>query len=195
MSATTNPGSRRLRGGIAGPLLVGLFGVVAVGTFVAVQLLPRWSRDYGQELAFDRAMFAGPIEQPIAFSHRLHATDKAIDCNYCHDSAERSPNAGVPAAAKCLGCHDHIIPHHTEIETLKGFVTRGEEVPWVRVYHNPDHVYFPHFRHLTSGVRCQECHGDVERVDRLRKVTFYMGFCLDCHTERDAPRTCVACHQ
>ena len=38
-------------------------------------------------------------------------------------------------------------------------------------------------------------YGSVETADRLRKVTFYMGFCMDCHESREAPVDCAACHQ
>jgi hypothetical protein len=44
-------------------------------------------------------------EQPIAFSHRLHAGDLQISCVYCHYGAERSRHAGVPAANICMTCH------------------------------------------------------------------------------------------
>ncbi len=43
--------------------------------------------------------------QPIAFSHRLHAGEMMIDCQYCHSNAERSPLAGIPAASVCMNCH------------------------------------------------------------------------------------------
>ncbi|MFT5288672.1 MAG: hypothetical protein ACI8QS_001197 [Planctomycetota bacterium] len=44
-------------------------------------------------------------EQPIEFSHRLHAGELAIDCQYCHFGARRSRNAGVPPASVCMNCH------------------------------------------------------------------------------------------
>jgi hypothetical protein len=134
-------------------------------------------------------------QQPIAFSHRLHVTDKQIDCYYCHPFPERSMNSGLPSVQKCLACHKHIIPEHPEIIKLKDYEKRGLALPWVRVYYNPDHVYFPHFRHIGKGVQCAECHGEVEAMDRLMTHTFYMGFCLDCHHDRNASRECTACHQ
>lgn len=186
---------RMLRGGAWGPLLAVVLGAAAVCTVLGLYLYPKWARSYGHGLRFERAMFGPALTQPIAFSHRLHVTDKKIDCRYCHSTPERSLNAGLPPVSKCLGCHDHIIPHHEELEKLRSYRDAGRELPWVRVYYNPDHVFFPHYRHIGKGVRCQECHGEVETVDRLRKVTFCMGFCLDCHEKRNAPRTCTACHQ
>lgn len=44
-------------------------------------------------------------DQPIAFSHLVHAGDLAIDCQYCHSSAETSRHAGIPAAETCMNCH------------------------------------------------------------------------------------------
>jgi hypothetical protein len=134
-------------------------------------------------------------EQPIAFSHRLHVTDKRIDCAYCHPLADLSINAGMPTVQKCLGCHASIIPGHPEIMKLKAYDTRGAHLDWVRVFYNPDHVYFPHYRHIGQGVECQECHGPVQAIDRLDTHTFYMGECLDCHDRRGASRECTACHQ
>ncbi len=43
--------------------------------------------------------------QPIAYSHRLHAGELAIPCQYCHYAAEKSRRAGVPAASICMNCH------------------------------------------------------------------------------------------
>ncbi len=44
-------------------------------------------------------------EQPIAFSHALHAGTNKIDCQYCHDSARRSKHASIPGANTCMNCH------------------------------------------------------------------------------------------
>jgi hypothetical protein len=43
--------------------------------------------------------------QPIAFSHKQHAGELGINCQYCHYSASRSPHAGIPPASLCLNCH------------------------------------------------------------------------------------------
>jgi hypothetical protein len=186
---------RRLGGGLWGVGLVVVFFLVAAALFWGLELYPQLSRSYGQALPFHRAMFGPALTQPIPFSHRLHVTDKSIDCFFCHPYGKRSINAGLPSVDKCLGCHKYIIPEHEEILKLKAYKDRQQPLPWIRVYYNPDHVYFPHMRHLAKNVRCAECHGEVERVDRLNQVTFYMGFCLNCHNRRGATRECVACHQ
>ena len=196
MSAAPNPvRRRRLRGGAWGPLLVTAVVLLAAALPLGRYVWPHWDRTYGRDLPFDRAMFGRALEQPIAFSHRLHVTDKQIDCYYCHPNGERALSPGMPSVELCLGCHDHIIPQHEQILKLRSYREAGGELPWVRVYYNPDHVWFPHYRHILSGVECRECHGQVETVDRLQKVTFYMGLCITCHREREASMDCVACHQ
>jgi hypothetical protein len=196
MSAGRNDNQARwLRGGAMGPALALGFGVSILVLVYGIYFYPQGARSYGHEIGYNRAMFGAPLAQPIPFSHRLHVTDKEIDCYYCHPYAERSINAGLPSVEKCLGCHDYIIPDHEEIKKLKAYHKSGAPLPWKRVYYNPDHVYFPHFRHLAKDLKCQQCHGEVEQVDRLHQVTFYMGFCIDCHQKLEASLECVACHQ
>src|SRR5690606_9460674 len=47
-------------------------------------------------------------EQPIRFSHRLHAGEMGIDCLYCHSGADKSRHAGIPAASTCMNCHKFV---------------------------------------------------------------------------------------
>jgi len=193
-AATDGTQGRRLRGGPWGPILAVVFVLLAVGLAAGRYVWSSWERGYGHQLRFNNAMFGRALAQPISFSHRLHVTDKQIDCYYCHPHGERALSPGMPAAQICLGCHNYIIPEHEEILKLKAYYAAGQEIPWVRVYYSPEHVKFPHYRHLTKGVECRECHGEVEKADRLRKVTFYMGMCIACHREREASLECFACH-
>jgi hypothetical protein len=43
--------------------------------------------------------------QPIAFSHQVHAGKMQIGCLYCHYGADSSRHAGLPAASLCMNCH------------------------------------------------------------------------------------------
>lgn len=43
--------------------------------------------------------------QPIKFSHKIHAGDNKIDCQYCHDSARRSKASSIPGSSTCMNCH------------------------------------------------------------------------------------------
>jgi hypothetical protein len=137
----------------------------------------------------------GPL-QPIPFSHRLHVGVKEIDCRFCHYAVERSPYAGLPPVNKCLFCHKYIIANHPYIRTLQGYADRGEAVAWRRVIWLPDHVYFPHNRHIAKGTECVSCHGAVEEMDRIYDPhPKIMGFCITCHREKQANLDCWGCHR
>jgi hypothetical protein len=62
-------------------------------------------------------------EQPIAFSHKLHAGDLAISCLYCHSSAAKGPHAGIPPASLCMNCHKLVTASwdttRTELESAR----------------------------------------------------------------------------
>jgi len=145
-------------------------------------------------------------EQPIAFSHRLHAGDLQISCVYCHSGAENGRHAGIPATSVCMNCHKNVTasfgslrdnpqaisPKLEKLFELYGLdksrkrdVTKSKPVPWVRVHNLPDFAYFDHRAHVNVGVTCQKCHGPVETMERLRQVeSLSMGWCVNCH--RDA---------
>ncbi len=136
-----------------------------------------------------------PQEQPIAFSHRLHAGDFRIACLFCHDGARRSPVAGVPSVQRCIGCHSYITSESSEIQKLKVYWDEKKPIPWTRIHKLPDFTRFNHKRHVAAGVACQNCHGPVETMDRVRQVSpLTMGWCLECHKERKAPIDCLTCH-
>ena len=165
--------------------------------------------------------------QPIAFSHRLHAGDMQIACVYCHAAAETSRYAGIPALNVCMNCHEKVTSSFAqqqqaspvespELRKLYDALALDDvlapiegktpkPVAWQRVHRLPDFVYFDHRAHITAAVRCRQCHGPVETMDRVRQVeTLAMGWCVNCH--RDVNKTgvagkpvhasidCVTCH-
>ncbi|MEW6443109.1 MAG: cytochrome c3 family protein [bacterium] len=137
----------------------------------------------------------GP-KQPIPFSHRIHAGVKRIDCRFCHPYVNVSEAAGLPEMKKCFFCHEYIIPKHPWIVKERKHWETGEPVRWIRVFFVPDHVQFTHEPHMRfAKLECVECHGQVENMDRIPRVNFLMGFCIDCHKRREAQIDCwLACH-
>jgi hypothetical protein len=127
-------------------------------------------------------------EQPIAFSHALHAGLYELDCQYCHAGAERSRHAGVPPASLCFNCHAQVKTSSPEIQKLKRFIDNDAPVPWVKVHRLPDFAFFSHASHVSGGVACQTCHGQVQQMVRVQQeASMSMGWCLRCHrTLRDA---------
>ncbi|MBW2367730.1 MAG: cytochrome c3 family protein [Deltaproteobacteria bacterium] len=140
------------------------------------------------------AAWIGP-EQPIAFSHRVHAGVKAINCRFCHPYVERSIHPGIAPVEKCLYCHQYIIANHPEIQKEHRYFNTGTPTPWRKVNYLPEHVLFNHQRHIKKEIACEQCHGAVETMDRLPANRFQMGFCVECHREKKANIDCwLACH-
>jgi hypothetical protein len=123
-------------------------------------------------------------EQPVPYSHRVHAGDLDIDCRYCHNTVESGAQALIPPAATCMNCHKTILPESEKLEPVRRSFETGEPVRWVRVHDLPDFVYFNHSAHLTAGIGCVSCHGRVDRMEVVRQdQPLNMAWCLECHRD------------
>ncbi len=147
--------------------------------------------------------------QPIHYSHKIHAGDNGIDCNFCHSSARKSQTSGIPSLNVCMNCHKNIsevaeetaTPEYSkefydgEIAKLykavgwdaenQEYTGKTEPVKWVRIHNLPDFVYFNHSQHVTvAGIACQTCHGEVQEMEEVKQFApLTMGWCINCHRE------------
>jgi hypothetical protein len=152
----------------------------------------------------------GP-QQPIPFSHKHHAGEYEIDCQYCHSGTDRSRTAGVPSVEVCMGCHLQFPPEFDELEGIQILKRHWEEkkpIEWKQIHRLPEYVKFRHNRHVAAGLECQTCHGPVEDIDKMHLVPdeswwylvpvqkLEMGWCIQCHRQNDqqASQDCVLCH-
>lgn len=127
--------------------------------------------------------------QPIAFSHKVHAGDFQIDCNYCHTGVRESRNANIPSVNICMNCHSSILKVtdatelSTEIQKIYDAKLNDTPIEWVRVHNLPDFAYFNHAQHYeVGGVECQTCHGPIEEMEVVSQyANLTMGWCIDCH--------------
>jgi hypothetical protein len=130
-------------------------------------------------------------EQPVPFSHQVHAGQMGLDCRYCHTTVERAAFAAVPPTAVCMNCHrtitrdgNNLVRQSAAVELLRQSVETGDPVRWVRVHDLPDYVYFDHSAHVARGVSCVACHGRIDTMEQVYQVeTLSMGWCLDCHRD------------
>lgn len=126
-------------------------------------------------------------DQPIMFSHKIHAGDNKIDCKYCHTSVANSKHAGIPSVGVCMNCHMAVRQGRNtgtaEIDKIYKAIETGKPIEWIKVHNLPDHTYFNHAQHVMAGkVACESCHGDVKSMDRIKQVQLLsMGWCIDCH--------------
>ncbi len=122
--------------------------------------------------------------QPVPYSHKIHVNDLGIDCRYCHTSVEVSPVSIVPPTQICMNCHSLILPESEKLQPIRDSFISGNPVEWVRVHNLPDYVYFNHSSHVTKGVGCITCHGNVAEMDVVtQQESLSMSWCLDCHRD------------
>lgn len=125
-------------------------------------------------------------EQPVPYSHALHAGELGLDCRYCHTGVESSAHAAVPPTATCMNCHVTIFPESVQLAAVHESWETGLPIPWVRVHDLPDFVFFDHSAHVNRGVGCVECHGRVDHMEVVHQVEpLSMAWCLDCHRNPD----------
>jgi hypothetical protein len=141
-----------------------------------------------------------PRNQPVPFSHQMHAGILGIDCFYCHTSSETSMYAGMPTVENCMNCHNEL-QGGLWLEWLTDMYENNEPIKWNRVADMPDFVYFNHGIHVRGrGLDCSRCHGVVEEMTITSKAkSLTMAFCLDeCHrTEWNIEQltNCSVCHR
>jgi len=149
-------------------------------------------------------------EQPIFYSHRVHAGINQISCLYCHSNALDSRHATVPPLNVCMNCHAAIndytkgpklfredgsevdgtaeiqkIYAHTgyDPKTQTYNTAKATPVEWVKIHNLPDHVFFSHAQHTKAGqVQCQTCHGPITEMDEVKQfASLGMGWYINCH--------------
>lgn len=152
--------------------------------------------------------FADGPEQPIAFPHTVHVQQAGLDCQFCHRTVSTDEAASIPAVQQCLFCHDFgRISGSTEeakqeiakLTTAFYGSDDGLEPPaaidWARVHRLPDHVQFIHEPHITAGLSCSTCHGNVAEMEVVKQVrNLKMRDCVDCHRDLNVSTDCATCH-
>ena len=147
-------------------------------------------------------------EQPIYYSHKVHAGVNQINCQYCHTGTYQGKQATLPSVNVCMNCHaaineykgealkrenGDVVDGTAEIKKLykyAGFTegqpwdaSKAKPIEWVRIHNLPDHVYFNHAQHVNAGqVACQQCHGEIQKMGEVKQFAdLSMGWCVNCH--------------
>ena len=137
--------------------------------------------------------------QPVNFPHPRHVRQLGMNCLYCHYTANRSHDPGLPAVGTCMGCHAVVRGPRQALQGIadrdtaainqllsyaKGTPEQWKPIPWVRIHKLPEYVHFPHFRHVNAGVTCQTCHGPIPEMQRVYQYSsLNMGWCVNCHVK------------
>ncbi len=149
-------------------------------------------------------------EQPIYYSHKVHAGVNQINCQYCHIGTYQGKQATLPSVNVCMNCHmaineykgeplvrenGDVVDGTAEIKKLYKYAgytegqpwdaSKAQPIEWVRIHNLPDHVYFNHAQHVNAGqVACQECHGEIQKMGEVKQQNdLSMGWCVNCHRQ------------
>ena len=176
-----------------------------------------------QPIEFSHRLHAEELNMNCRYCHSGAATSRHAGipsgdvCMRCHkfvtasfdvmqaesrlaDKEERIPNRIVSDELRKLydfmALDDELQPHESRLP---------RPIPWTQVHNLPDHVYFDHRAHMSAGIRCQQCHGPVESMQRVEQFSrLSMGWCVNCHRDAsqhgvqgqsvEASLDCTACH-
>ncbi len=129
--------------------------------------------------------------QPLAYSHRLHAGELQIDCQYCHSGAQRSRYAGIPSASVCMNCHRLIKAPRSAI--------RAEELAAEKEGRAPEKVISPELAKLYQALALDDSFltgGGAEqqpiRWERIHQLPDFVYF--DHRPHVAAGVQCQKCH-
>jgi hypothetical protein len=121
-------------------------------------------------------------EQPVQFSHKHHVGDDGIDCRYCHTGVETSAVAGIPPTKTCMNCHSVLFNTSAYLEPVRESYRADKSIEWVKIHRLADFVYFNHSIHISKGVGCSTCHGQINQMPLVFQAnTLLMSWCLECH--------------
>ena len=180
-------------------LMLGVIILFLIGGYFTIQAAIGLGRNKGYQ-----------PEQPIFYSHKVHAGTNQISCLYCHGGAQDSKHANIPPVNVCMNCHMAIkeyggepitredgsqVNGTAEIQKLyqyagwnpdtKKYDKPGKPIEWIRIHNLPDHVYFNHSQHVKVGQqKCQTCHGNIQEMPEVAQFAdLSMGWCINCHRE------------
>lgn len=160
--------------------------LIVVGVFSFLAMVPalRAIRMPGNHQGFEP-------EQPIAYSHRLHAGELAIPCQYCHSGAEKSRHAGIPSASVCMNCHRFVTAARSKV--------RAEEELAKTEGRDPVRIVAPELQKLYDALALDaEMNPDPDKTPkpvewvRVHKVPDFVFFSHSAHVTRGI--ICQKCH-
>ena len=156
-----------------------------------------------QPIAFPHAIHTGTNGIDCKYCHNSVTKSKSAGlptvnvCMNCH----KQVNGRTPEQQEQISKIYNAAGWDPEGMSYSG---KTKEIVWNKVHVLPDHVYFNHSQHVVvGGIDCKQCHGDmtkmtetvkVQPVSELNKVegnitltktTLTMGWCIECHGEKE----------
>ncbi len=145
-------------------------------------------------------------EQPIYFSHKIHAGENKIDCQLCHSSAKYGKVSEIPSVNVCMNCHRAISEYKGKYiepgkdrefytgeikkiyaaagwdESKQAYTGKTTPIEWTRIHNMPDFVYFNHAQHVVAGEQAIINGFNAKQKDQANKIDVV---CKACHGKID----------
>jgi hypothetical protein len=81
-----------------------------------------------------------------------------------------------------MNCHSQLFANSPYLEIVRESWRTGQPIKWTRVHDLPDFAYFNHSIHVSKGVGCSTCHGQVDEMPLMWNTSsLQMEWCLQCH--------------
>ncbi len=207
-------------------LAIGLgVSCVLLATRIGKLHLPGNQQGYSpaQPIAYSHLLHAGEMQIPCLYCHYPAQTSRhagvppASLCMNCH--REVTASLGAMHAEDELATKENRKPRRIvspELQKLYDALAldanlqpdpgkKEQPIAWNRVHSLPSFVYFDHRAHVRVNVACQQCHGPVETMKRVRQYSdLSMGWCVNCHRQATkegvagisvhASTDCSTCH-
>lgn len=188
---------------------VGLGGLVITLSLIVSLFLSLYSigvlEDYqpSQPIAFPHDIHAGKNGIDCKYCHNSAIDGKTAGiptvnvCMNCH----KQIGGNTPEQQEKIANIYAAAGYDPATQTYSG---KTKEIIWNKVHVLPDHVYFNHQQHVVAGqVDCKQCHGDMTKMNEtakvqpvtelnkvegnipLTKATLTMGWCIECHAEKE----------
>ncbi|MFN8061319.1 MAG: cytochrome c3 family protein [Vicinamibacterales bacterium] len=210
--------------------IVLLVGLVLSSSLLAGRLtalrIPGNHQGYepAQPIGFSHRLHAGELQVPCVYCHsgaersRHAGIPAASTCVNCHrfvtaafgairaeDDLAKAENrkARLVVSPELQKLYDALAVNPDGMVPIAG--RQPTPIAWTRIHQVPDFVYFDHRGHVAANVTCQQCHGPVETMERVRQMeTLSMGWCVNCHRQVNqtgvagklvaASTDCATCH-
>lgn len=208
-----------------------ILGIGLLGSLVGLYQMTGWWRlpddqkgyEPAQPIDFSHELHAGELTIDCRYCHtdvdkgRVAGIPPGNVCMNCHkavratrgelkveeETATKENRKPAPIVSPELARLYAMLGLGADLEPAPN--TQAEGIRWTRVHNLPDYVAFDHRAHITAGVDCKECHGDVRQMRRIRQVEdLSMGWCVHCHRDATengvngkevyASTDCAVCH-
>lgn len=177
-----------------------LFGLALLGSFAGALTFAHSQND--------RASVPSPVVYPpqrialrMDHSHPQHVR---LRCERCHEGATDSTRAAeslIPSEQSCAPCHDAQTDRERASAATCGYCHVGSDgTDIVPSHFPPPRIHFSHQQHAREGVRCLDCHEDIQRRQTATARDLpTMESCWRCHGTAglggdEASGECSVCH-